>query len=106
MQLTLAFQTILFYFLVTNTLVQSQDLNLTAPDGSAVTIERDSFGVPHISSATETGVFFGQGFAVAQDRLFQLEQHRRAAEGKLGEWLVLRRVCLHRINISTDPVTV
>ena len=30
---------------------------------------------------------FGQGFAVAQDRLFQLEQHGRAAEGKLGEWL-------------------
>ena len=66
-------------------LAQSEDLNLTTPDGSTVTIDRDTFGVPHITSETEVGVFFGQGFAVAQNRLFQLERHRRAAEGKLGE---------------------
>ena len=59
---------------------------LTAPDGTPVTIARDDYGVPHITAETETGVFFGQGFAVAQDRLFQMEQIRRAAEGKLSEW--------------------
>ena len=73
------------FFTLARTLAQSEDLNLTAPDGSTVTIERDAFGVPHISSETEAGIFFGQGFAVAQDRLYQLELHRSAAEGELGE---------------------
>jgi len=88
MKLVLMFLSILLlsFFVVAETAAQSEDLNLTAPDGSTVTIERDTFGVPHISSETEEGIFFGQGFAVAQDRLWQLDQHRRAAEGKLSEW--------------------
>jgi len=73
------------FFTISQAVAQSEDLNLTAPDGSTATIIRDTFGVPHISSETETGVFFGQGFAVAQDRLYQLEFHRSAAEGELGE---------------------
>ena len=60
-------------------------LTLTAPDGATVEIDRDDYGVPHISADTEVGVFFGQGFAVAQDRLFQLEQYRRAALGRIAE---------------------
>lgn len=61
-------------------------LTLVASDSSLVTIHRDSFGVPHIVAETEVGVFFGQGFAVAQDRLYQLEISRRTAEGKMAEW--------------------
>ncbi|MFB3132628.1 MAG: penicillin acylase family protein, partial [Rhodothermales bacterium] len=63
----------------------SEVLTLTAPDGATVEIDRDDYGVPHISADTEEGVFFGQGFAVAQDRLFQLEQYRRAALGRIAE---------------------
>lgn len=48
-------------------------LTLVASDSSLVTIHRDSFGVPHIIAETEAGVFYGQGFAVAQDRLYQME---------------------------------
>jgi penicillin amidase len=59
---------------------------LQAPDSTAVQIQRDSYGVPHITGDTETAVFFGQGFAVAEDRLVQLETYRRSAEGKLAEW--------------------
>ncbi len=56
------FSILLFsFFVIAETAAQSEDLNLTAPDGSTVTIERDTFGVPHISSETEVGVFFGQG---------------------------------------------
>ena len=62
-------------------------VTLTAPDGVTVEIDRDDYGVPHISAETETALFFGQGFAVAQDRLFQLEQYRRAALGRLAELL-------------------
>jgi len=63
------------------------DRTLTAPDGSKVTILRDEYGVPHILGDSEVGVFFGQGFAVAEDRLTQLEFHRRAAEGRMAEVL-------------------
>ncbi|MCH7676444.1 penicillin acylase family protein [candidate division KSB1 bacterium] len=89
MKLTLSFLSILLFsfFVIAEAAAQSEDLNLTAPDGSTVTIERDTFGVPHISSETEVGIFFGQGFAVAQDRLDQLEFYRSAAEGKLSELL-------------------
>lgn len=60
---------------------------LTAPDGSSVTIHRDEYGVPHIFGESETGIFFGQGYAVAEDRLTQLEFNRRGAEGRLSEVL-------------------
>ncbi|MFQ5751031.1 MAG: penicillin acylase family protein [bacterium] len=81
----LIFVTIAFA-LITNTYAQFEDITLRAPDGTNVSTNRDSFGVPHIVAESEAGVFFGQGFAVAQDRLLQLEQHRRVAEGKLAEW--------------------
>ncbi|MFQ5651251.1 MAG: penicillin acylase family protein [bacterium] len=61
-------------------------LTLDAPDGTTVTINRDAYGVPHIVGESEIGVFYGQGFAAAQDRLHQMERNRRAAEGKLSEW--------------------
>ncbi|MBD3334714.1 MAG: hypothetical protein GF355_04305 [Candidatus Eisenbacteria bacterium] len=60
---------------------------LEAPDGTVVTISRDDYGVPHIAGETEAGVFYGQGFAVARDRLYQMEINRRAAKGRLAEML-------------------
>jgi acyl-homoserine lactone acylase PvdQ len=68
------------------TLSVGDTLILIAPDNDTVTIARDDYGVPHITANTETGVFYGQGFAAARDRLFQMETNRRAAEGKLAEW--------------------
>jgi acyl-homoserine lactone acylase PvdQ len=56
-------------------------------DGDAVEIFRDDFGVPHISAETDHGLFVGFGYAVAQDRLWQLEANRRAARGLLAEIL-------------------
>jgi acyl-homoserine lactone acylase PvdQ len=63
----------------------AEDITLQASDGNAVTIDRDDFGVPHITADTEAAVFFGQGFAVAQDRLFQMETFWRTATGRLSE---------------------
>ncbi|MEM0961252.1 MAG: penicillin acylase family protein, partial [Bacteroidota bacterium] len=54
-------------------------------NGEAVTVDRDDFGVPLVTAETEGAVFFGQGFATAQDRLFQLETFWRAATGRLAE---------------------
>ncbi|MEM6328480.1 MAG: penicillin acylase family protein, partial [Bacteroidota bacterium] len=57
----------------------------TAPDGTTAEIVRDEFGVPHIYATTETGAFYAQGFAVAQDRLFQMETFWRVATGRMAE---------------------
>lgn len=54
-------------------------------DGDKVEIVRDSFGVPHVYATTLRGLFFGNGYAVAQDRLFQMERYRRDARGSLAE---------------------
>ncbi len=56
-------------------------------DGDSVSITRDDFGVPHISAETDRGLFVGFGYAVAEDRLGQLETNRRAARGELAEIL-------------------
>src|SRR4051794_25317269 len=52
-----------------------------------VRIVRDAYGVPAVYSATEADVWWGAGYAVAQDRLFQLELFRRATKGRLAEVL-------------------
>lgn len=48
-------------------------------------ITRDRYGVPHIRSATLSGMWFGAGYAQAQDRLVQLELVRRNSEGTLAQ---------------------
>ncbi|GAA3877021.1 penicillin acylase family protein [Celeribacter arenosi] len=53
---------------------------ITAP----VEIARDNANVPHIFGASDEDVYFGLGFAHAQDRLFQMMLMRRTAQGKLS----------------------
>ena len=48
---------------------------------------RDKFGVPHIFATDEHDVFFLQGYVTAQDRLWQMDIYRRAAQGRLAEVL-------------------
>ncbi|HEV2249441.1 MAG TPA: penicillin acylase family protein [Candidatus Limnocylindria bacterium] len=50
-------------------------------------IVRDGFGVPHIFANTTHDLFFLQGYATAQDRLFQLDLFRRTGRGRLSEVL-------------------
>ena len=52
-----------------------------------VRIERDCWGIPHISAEDDQDLFFGYGFAMAQDRLFQLDYLRRKGQGRLAEVL-------------------
>lgn len=64
------------------------DGTIQAPGlSSEVAIRRDARGVPHIVASTATDAFYGQGFACAQDRLWQMDLLRREAEGKLSEVL-------------------
>ncbi|MDQ3489028.1 MAG: penicillin acylase family protein [Acidobacteriota bacterium] len=52
-----------------------------------VTVTRDRWGVPHIVAQSTGDLYFAQGFVMAQDRLWQMEMWRRAAEGRLSEVL-------------------
>jgi penicillin amidase len=53
----------------------------------AIRIERDRHGIPHVHADSERDLFFGFGYATAQDRLFQLDWLRRKARGRLAEIL-------------------
>ncbi|HZE91378.1 MAG TPA: penicillin acylase family protein [Rhizobacter sp.] len=50
-----------------------------------VRIERDAQGIPTIHAASPEDAMFGLGFVHAQDRLWQLEIHRRTGSGRLAE---------------------
>ena len=50
-----------------------------------VLIRRDDWGVPHVEADNDVDLFFGFGYATAQDRLFQLDWLRRKAHGMLAE---------------------
>ena len=53
--------------------------------GTEVRVERDALGIPTIKAASPLDAMFGLGFVHAQDRLWQLETHRRIASGRLAE---------------------
>jgi penicillin amidase len=64
----------------------------TRPAGSAappgeVAILRDPWGIAHVRAADEEGAFFGAGYAMAQDRMFQMMLRRRIVQGRLAEIL-------------------
>ena len=57
--------------------------SLSAP----VAVQRDAHGVPHINAASQDDLFVAQGYVTAQDRLWQMDSLRRAANGELAEVL-------------------
>ena len=69
--------------LSSSTLV-SQHPAIGLSDGR-VTITRDEYGVPHVFGSTREAVWFGVGYAQAQDRLWQAELLRRSATGTSAE---------------------
>ena len=54
---------------------------LSAP----VEIVDDVFGVPHIRARSIPDAFFGQGYVVARDRLFQIDLSHRRELGRMAE---------------------
>ncbi len=58
---------------------------IAAPVSARATIARDVLGVPHIEAATWQDAIFLQGYATAQDRMWQMDALRRLAAGELAE---------------------
>ena len=50
-----------------------------------VKVERDPNGIPTIKAQNQHDLMFALGFVHAQDRLWQLETHRRIGSGRLAE---------------------
>ena len=73
------------YYLVTRSIPDYDAAFEVAGPGAEVRIVRDAHAVPHIFGETDADVYFGFGFAQAQDRLWQMEMSRRAAQGRLSE---------------------
>ena len=60
---------------------------ISAPVSAQATIGRDSLSVPHITAGEWEDAVFLQGYATAQDRLWQMDVLRRLAAGELSEVL-------------------
>ena len=50
-------------------------------------VVRDSLGIPHVFAQSDHDAYFLVGWLHAQDRLFQMDQSRRQASGRLAELL-------------------
>ncbi len=75
----------LSYFFLSRSL-PDYNARLTVPGLDApVEIVRNTHNVPHIFGESDEDVFFGLGFAHAQDRLWQMMLLRRTAQGRLSE---------------------
>ncbi|MBI5086418.1 MAG: penicillin acylase family protein [Acidobacteria bacterium] len=58
---------------------------LQAPVSKQVQINRDGLGTPHIEAGSIEDALFAQGYATAQDRMWQMDSLRRLAAGELSE---------------------
>jgi len=69
-----------------------------------VEVLRDEWGIAHVRAESLAGAFFGQGFACAQDRLWQMEHDRRRASGRwaevVGPVAVARDAFLRRMGLA------
>lgn len=81
-------------------------------------VVRDALGVPHVVARTRHDLYFLQGWAHANDRLFQMDVSRREASGTLAELLGpsalssdvqlrtigVRRAAEHSLAVLSQPV--
>ena len=101
---------IVVYYLARQSL-PDYDANLTTDAlTTPVEIVRDTFNVPHIVAQTDHDVFFGLGYAHAQDRLWQMIILRRKVQGRLAEIfglqsvssdIFMRRLDLYSLSIQS-----
>jgi penicillin G amidase len=78
-----------------------------------VEIIRDNANVPHVFGRMDDDVFFGLGYAHAQDRLWQMTMLRRTAQGRLSELFgertlsidsVIRRLDIYNLAVQSVDV--
>ncbi|NNE53120.1 MAG: penicillin acylase family protein [Sulfitobacter sp.] len=75
----------LVYWLASRSLPDYTDTVEVRGLSAPVEIVRDNANVPHIFGEDDLDVFYGLGFAHAQDRMWQMVTLRRTAQGRLSE---------------------
>ncbi|MEM6973876.1 MAG: penicillin acylase family protein [Pseudomonadota bacterium] len=79
------------------------DARLSLPGlAGEVRVIRDANAVPHIRAEHAEDAFFALGLVHAQDRLWQMELNRRAAQGRLSTLLGPRTTGLDRLVKTLD----
>ena len=73
------------YYLASRSLPDYDDQRQIAGISAPVEIVRDTADVPHVFGQTDADVFFGLGYAHAQDRLWQMVVARLTVQGRLSE---------------------
>lgn len=82
----LAVLLVLFVYYFASRSLPDYDKELSVRGLSApVEIVRNNANVPHIFGESDPDVFFGLGYAHAQDRLWQMVMARRTVQGRLAE---------------------
>ncbi|HUF87729.1 MAG TPA: penicillin acylase family protein [Thermohalobaculum sp.] len=98
----LAVAAALAWYLVSRSLPEySGTLALDGLDAE-VRITRDASAVPHIRAQTDADAFFALGLVHAQDRLWQMELNRRAAQGTLSAMFGTPTVGVDRLVKTLD----
>ncbi len=85
---------------ITGALALPASAQQTQSTSRTVTIKRDTWGTPHVYATTVYGLYYGYGYAVAQDRLFQMEMSRRTFTGRVAEVLGEKHVAFDRSTRS------
>lgn len=110
--LGLAVLVLIYWFASRSIPDYSADFSVGGLEG-ATEIVRDHANVPHIFAENDRDVFFGLGFAHAQDRLWQMTMLRRTAQGRLSELFgrrtlrtdeLLRRLDLYGLAVQSLEV--
>ena len=73
------------WFYAQRALPQTEGALALAGAVAPLQIQRDANGIPTIRAASVRDAMFGLGVAHAQDRLWQMETHRRIGAGRLAE---------------------
>lgn len=80
---------LIFLFICVSAFVPLQEPQKIQLQGikATVTIRRDERGIPYVEAQNDEDLYFGQGYAIAADRLWQMDLFRRSARGEIAEIL-------------------
>ena len=93
------------YYLLSRSLPNYNKTLTVAGLSAPVEIVRDNANVPHIFGETDADVYFGLGYAHAQDRLWQMTMMRRTVQGRLSEILGPRTLEIDKLMRRYDLYT-
>ncbi|MEL7173987.1 MAG: penicillin acylase family protein, partial [Pseudomonadota bacterium] len=90
------------YYLLQRSLPEFEGEVVARGLAAEVRVIRDRWAIPHIRAQNAQDAYFALGMIHAQDRLWQMEINRRAAQGRLSTLLGPRTARLDRLVKTLD----